>query len=483
MSNIREISNLTNTAFGEVSTAESRPFIQTTAAYNLIPANFRTFTALGGSATAEGGLFKVSSGTGGLGAYGTIQSFRALNYKAGEGGKARFTGVFETNAALSWSGVGLFTIADELTFGYNGTDFGIWYRSGGLAEVRTLTITGAASGSETATITLNGTGYSVPLTSGTVQHNAYEIQVWFDANVSDWNAEQVDDTVIFCALSDSPKSGTYSLSSSTATGTIAQDTAGVTKTSTHIPQSQWNGQALTTTLDPSKGNVYQIKYQYLGFGNIFFQIEDEEKGEFITVHTIKYVNNNTTPSLSNPSMHLGLYATSIGTSTDIIVKCASMGAFVEGMEGKTRNPRAEKNTNSSVGNNFVNILSIRNSRTYNGKVNQQEVQPLELSIASESTKNLEIEIRGNAVVDTVDRNWQNVGTNLIVDVDKSACEYLSGGRLLFAKTLPGGGGADYDLDRLRIRIPPTLEISIFARVTGGGASSTVTAALAWYEDL
>jgi len=465
-------------AFGEISTAENRAFIQATAAYNLIPANFREYTSGTGTTGAEDGMFKVSTGTGGIGSYGTIQSFRSLNYKAGEGGLGRFTGLFESSSANSWQAVGMFTIGDELSFGFNGTAFGIWHRYGGLAEIRDLQVTVAASGSESATITLNGTAYVVPLTSGTVQHNAFEIQEWFMANQAIWNAQQVDDTVTFTALSDSAKSGSYSLSSSTATGTFSQVTAGVTKTSTHIPEADWNGENIT--IDPTKGNVFQIQYQYLGFGNIYFSIEDPDTGRFKLVHTLEYANLNTTPSLSNPSLHLGLYAVSIGSTDDLVVKSASMAGFVQGLESRTRNPRAEKNT-QTISTTFTNVLTLRNSRVYNGKINQQEIEPVLISLASESGKNVELEIIGNPTV-TGNRNYQDVGSNLLADIDTSAVTYSSGGRLLFATTVAGNDSVAISLADLRLRIPPTLEFSIFARVTSG-ASANFTATLTWYEDI
>lgn len=163
------------TGFGEVNVAQNNAFIQASATYNFLPSNFRDFTSGTGSTEVANKLFVCKTGTG-VGGYGAIQSFRALNYKPGSSGLARFTALFESNAANSWQGVGLVNLGDELSFGYNGNSFGIWHRYGGLAEVRTLTITGAATGSETLTLTLNGVAYSIPLTSGSVEHNAWEIE-------------------------------------------------------------------------------------------------------------------------------------------------------------------------------------------------------------------------------------------------------------------------------------------------------------------
>ena len=475
--NVEIVDGIPLTGFGEVNVAQNRPYIQSAPLYNLIPSNFREFTSGSGSTGAEDRMFKVSTGTS-VGGYGAIQSFRALNYKPGESGMVRYTAIFESNVASSWQGAGLIGIGDELSFGYNGTSFGIWHRYGGLPEVRTITVTGNAGGSETLTLTLNGTAYSIPLTSGTEEHNAYEIADWLNANQSVWGADQVDDTVIINSLSDGAKSGSYTYSSSTSTGTIDQNTSGVTKTSDFVAQADWNGESIAS-LDPSKGNVYEIQYQYLGFGNIFFHVEDPTTGIFKKVHTIRYSNKYTTPSLINPSLRTGLYCVSLGSTTDLIVRTASFGAFVQGQKQNTRNPRAYENT-QSVSTSFTNILTIRNRRTYNYLNNQVEIEPRLLTISSESTKNVEIEVR-SAVNTGAEHNFTAFGNNLVTDVDTSSVE-VTAGILLAAFTLSGGDSASIDLMSLDIRLPPSLNLVIQGRVTSG-SSSSVSASLVWYEDL
>jgi len=470
------------TAFGELSVASNTAFIQATGVYNFIPNNFRTYTSgTGASATSSDRFFICNSGTT-LYGYGVVQSLRSLNYNAGQGGLIRFAGLYPSNVANSWSGIGLVTISDEFSFGYNGTAFGIWYRRNGDAEVRTITVSTPSSGSTNLTLTLNSVAYTIPLTSGTVAFNAYQIATWLNANQSAWFADQVDGTVIISATSDGAKSGTYTYSHATSTGSIASNTVGVTKTSTHIPQASWNEDNLstwTTALDPTKGNVFQISYQYLGFGNIRFYVENPETGEFKLVHMLQYPNANTETSVQNPSLRFGMYATSVGSTTDIQVKCSSLALFVQGNISKTRNPRAVKNT-QSVTTSFTNILTVRNRRTYNSIYNQVEIEPLIISLSSESTKNVEIEIRTNAVFSGA-TNFVNTGTNLVSDIDTTA-NTTSNGTLLASFTLAGGQSQSISLKDLEIRIPPTISFTIGARVTSG-ASSNVTAALTYYEDL
>lgn len=479
-----KVNNLQQTAFGELDVAENTPYIQNVPVYNLLPTNFRDYTALSGTATVAQKMFTVTSGTTAYG-YGAIQSFRALNYRTGQGGLARFTALFVTSAANSIQGVGLVNLSDELSFGFNGTTFGIWYRTGGYAECREIQVTGASGGSTDLTLTLNSVAYTIPLTAGTVQHNAYEIETWLNANQTVWHADQVNDKVIISAKSDGAKSGTYSYSHATSTGTITSKVVGVTKTSTHIPQDQWSINKCLW-LDPTNGNVFQIKYQYLGFGGIKFYVEDPETADFKLVHVIEYANNNTVPSLTNPSLHVGMYAynatsDSVSSSTtSLTVKAASFYAASEGVEGRTRNPRGADHT-QTISTTLTNVLTIRNRRTYNYYINQVEIEPLKLSISNESTaKNMAVEIITNPTF-SGNTNFQTLGNNLVVDVDTTA-NTVSGGTLLDAYTIAPLSSLVLDLSDLRVRIPPTLSFCISAKMTSG-TTGVISSSATWYEDI
>lgn len=468
------------TVDGDVITSKNRAFIQSVPSYNFIPSNFRTFTdGASGSATAENGMFKVSCGTGGLGSFGAIQSFRSLNYKAGETGMTRFTARFDSSSANSWQGVGLLNIGDELSFGYNGTDFGCWHRYGGKAEVRTITVTNPATGGETLTLTLNNVAYSIPLTAGTVQHNAYEIEQWLkdSTNQTIWGADQINDTVIINALSDGPKSNTYSFSSSgTATGTITLNETGVTKTSDFVKQTEWNRDQLTN-LDPSKLNIYEIRYQITG--NISYYVEDPDDG-FILVHIIN--TQGSTPNFNNPSLRSGLYSTSVGSTTNHDVYAGSLASFVQGNLVETRNPRALVNS-QSCGTSPTTIFVLRNRRTYNSQINQVEIEPRELNISSESSKNVEIELRASTNFNTSgDQNFQNIGSNLISDASVNANTISGSSRLLGAFTVSPSSSLIINLKNEKIRIPPSLQLAVLGKVTSG-SSAVITASLVYYEDV
>lgn len=470
------VENITNSSYGELLTSILYPVISGDAVYEFIPTNFRSFTFFSGATSTENGTLKVSTGET-VNGYAAIQSFRSINYKAGRGSVYRFGAIFPNNAVSSISGVGAGSISDELSFGYNGTTFGIWHRYGGRAEVQTLTVTGAAGGSENATVTINGTELTVPLTAGTVQHNAKEIADYITANSTTFYAEQINDTVIVSASTDGDKTGTFSFSSGTAAASFVETTAGITKTSQHYTLSSWNGE-LPSGFDPAKGNVFQIVFQN-GYGNILFYIEDKVSGKFVKCHTIDWANTNVVPNVTNPSLRSLIYVASEGSTTDLSVRVPYITGFILGNPEPTRNPRAFSNT-KTVSTTTTNILTIRNKRIFNGIVNQVEIEPRYLTLANDGAKSAIFSLRANATIGGV-QNFQNVGSNLVSESEVAGTT-VTGGTLLATFVVAKGQSTQVDLAELLIRQPPTLAITVSGRMASG-ADGDLSAALTWYEDI
>lgn len=453
------------------------PEVRGSATYNFIPSNFRTFTGGAGSADAVNGHFEVESGTTALG-YGAIQSFRSMNYKEGQGAIVRFGAAFPSPVAATWTGVGALSIGDEVAFGYSGTSFGVWHRYGGRAEVQTLTISTAATGSENATVTVNGTILTVPLTnaSSSIPYTAREIADYASANLSGWNSFQRGNDVIFVAQSDSDKTGAFSFSSSTAAASFAETTAGVSKTNDFVAQSDFNG-VVPSGFDPTKGNSYQIAFQN-GFGNIRYYIQ-AQNGDFVLAHTVKWGNNNTTHNFGNPSMKVGLYAYSIGATTSTTVRVSNILGMFEGRDDSTRNPRAYSNT-KSIGTTLTNIFTLRVSNELNGLINQSEIRPRFLTIANDGTKSAVFDLRANPAI-SGSPNYAKQGTKLISEID-TAGTTVSGGTLLASFVLAKGQSATINLDDIEIQMPSTLRLCIAGKMASGSAADLI-AALTWFEDL
>ncbi|MHA2030019.1 MAG: hypothetical protein ACW99Q_11550, partial [Candidatus Kariarchaeaceae archaeon] len=295
-------------AFGSLMVENLTPIYHIKGLYNQINTRLvETFTS-NGSVTNSDAMFNIIGNTGILD-YAVLRSRRQINYQAGTGTLTRFTTVFDTGTAgyqqISGAGVS----GNGLFFGYNGTQFAILRQTGGVGEVRRLEITTAENSSTTAVVTLNSVAFNVTLTNagGATEFTAYQVA---ETAMSGWDIESIGDFIYFTATGTGAKSGTYSYANGggASAGTFTQITPGATETYNWTNQEDWNidtmdGNGPTKmVLNPQKGNVYQIRYQWLGFGELDFYIEDDQTGKFQLVHSIKYTNRNTVPSLRRPSL-------------------------------------------------------------------------------------------------------------------------------------------------------------------------------------
>ena len=318
------ITELPKTAFGELSVAEPTPVIQISAQYGLTD-EVMTIIDNGGATYNGDSLFNVSSGTDALG-LASLNTKKQLSYKPGQGALARFTSIFTLGVPNSLQAGGLINSEDAFAFGYINEDFGIIYSRNGKTEHQELTV--VSSGTGTAVIVINSIGYSVSLTTGTVNHNAQEIAASLTAQVPNFLFSANNNIVSSMNLLPQPD-GLYTFTGSTATATWDQKQVGLEPEITLIKQEQWNRNPIAW-LNPNKGNVYSISIQYLGFGNIQFYVEDEIHGGPVLVHQLEYANKNTKPSVGNPTFRIGWLVRNLGNTTDLVVSGASAVGFIEG---------------------------------------------------------------------------------------------------------------------------------------------------------
>ena len=402
-------------AFGEFQFAELTPLVQVDAIYGIsndLLDQTQTYTALGGLAgigTTVSGQFNMfgvkSSST--QYSYGVIRTKRFMRYRPGQGAVGRFTAQFTasgpTGIGSTYIGIpntqqraGLFNQEDALQIGYNGTDFGILLSRQGKAHIHKITITAGPGASTDATIVLNSVSYTVPLVSGeTTAETAARIARFA---YTGWLIDQIGDNVIFLSTSTAPQEGTYSFTHATATATVTNVRAGVSAQDIWINQDQWNGDQMTgvggatnptgAKLDPSKLNVYQIQFRWLGAGIIRFSVEDPREnsyGALIVMHTIHWSNKYTSTHLGNPAMKLGLVAYNLGGPTGIVT--VSSGSWMMGIEGKVVQndfPRSASSAKTNLAANTIHhMLSIQNPIVRSNVLNAKEVNLLDLTVAAQ----------------------------------------------------------------------------------------------------
>lgn len=476
-------------AFDELLTAEPFPIIQLQFPYNINTDIVEKRENNLGTITQADSMAVMQSGAGANSAAHLLSRI-PVKYGPGQGALVRFTALFTTGVSNSIQIAGIGEVGDGLFFGFNGDIFSILRREQGKPEVQTLTITtGAVTATGNITINLDGVAKTVAVISG---DSAREVAVKIaDADFSDtglgWSATVHNATVIFKAWSDGNKAGTFSLVDTDTTGVVgsfAETIAGVSTTNEWIAQTAWNedvadGTGELPVLDPTKGNVFQIRYQWLGFGLISFAIEDPVDGEYHVVHTIRFANANTIPSLQNPTLPLHIMSKNTANTSNLTVKTGSMAGFVEGRKTGASLLNGRSNSITNLSTTELPILSIKNSLIHQSNINRVRVRPEFVSLATESTKPVIFRIRLSPTL---------TGTPAFTDVDAAtsvvstdiAATGLDGGKEVFTTVLGKTDSKIIDFHALDKELGPGEHITITAEAASG-SNQEVTVSITWGE--
>lgn len=492
--------------FGSIHTESMTPVFQTDAVYGINSGQVSTVASGTGTATASNSLFSVSTGTTAL-SQGVILGRKRLRYRPGQGIVGRFAGKFTSPVTYSYQVMGFGHAEDGVYMAYreatgNGASgvapaFGILYINRAHREVRTLTVTTGSSTAENLTITLNSVPLTVAVTaSGNIQRTVWEIA---QGTFAGWDAYAQGATVVFVRKSANAASGTYSLAGTTAVGTFAQTRAGAAGTETFIPQSEWNGDKLDgtgasgITIDPTKGNVFEIGIQYLGFGAIIFKCEvtpeDGNNADFVTIHTIKLPNTLTSTSFGNPSFPFTMAAYSAGSTTNLTVNAGSFAGFIEGPKILHGNRFTYFNSLTTVGaTNLQALFTVKNARYYMGQVSQVVINLLSVSGALKHTSPCIYYLIKNGAL-AGNPNFASLSANSasLWDTAATTVTYSTGDQLLWTGHLGDTGEIDHhfggtsELNMEELTLQPGEWVTLAARSIFG-TPNYVTGSLNTRED-
>jgi len=482
-------------AFGEPLAISLTPVVQLDAIYGLNPQKFETYTAFGGNVDSDGPLMSCNSGTSQYG-YGVIRSKRVVRYRAGQGALARFTAQFTTDGSGNgYTGytqrAGLFNQEQALQIGYNGTRFGVLRQNGGKASIWRLTVTSAATTTSTVTLVLNGVTHTVTVPAGTLQENQRVIS---NTAFAGWITEGIESSVSFLSASVGPLAGAFTVSGTgTFAATLTQVQVGVAHTENWTYQEDFSVDTLDgngpsgVTLDPSKLNVYQINFRWLGAGEIKYAIEDATTGDMVFFHHEHYTNRNNVPHLDNPSLKIGYVAASLsGTGTDVVVSGSSMMAAIEGTIQTTSFPDgafASRSSGLNSAGTYYHMITLHNRLLLNNKINTREIILKSISAGATSAASTPIRIvmyrNATAAIDYV-YQYQNETWSTAAYSTTETTINPAGKESIFTFLMSPGAAQTISLEELRIVLPPNDDISI--AIVGSGVISQADVTLNWVED-
>jgi hypothetical protein len=486
------------TAFGEMQVAENTPQVQIRFPYNILPPDTgqELSNKAGSSVTfADAQASVTCSST--AESFSQIRSTDTVRYGSGQGVEFMGTCVFTTGVALSSQVFGLGDDDEGLYFGYNGAEFGVLRKSFGSLEIKEITITaGESTGAGNITITLDDTAVTVAIAENDTVADVCaaivaESAAFYNAGRG-WEVHTDDNvTVEFISLVAENASGTFSFVDTDSTGVTAgafsEIVAGVAPTDTWVAQEDWNIDVMDgtgvsgMTLDPTKGNVYKIQYQYLGYGEQDFFVENSADGSFQLVHRFKYANSNTVPWCLDPTFHLNMIAqTDTGYSGGALtMKTSSMAGFIQGKNGGYGIRRSATSIVTATTSEIV-FLIVASRHDFNSRKNKTVVKPDFLNFANEGSKELTVNLYKNPTSILGAAALTDIQANVSVMKYGSTGTTVTGGSKLLTFTLAGGASEIVDLKKLDVLIRPN-DRFVFTQIGTSGGLGANSIGLSWKE--
>jgi len=255
---------------------------------------------------------------------------------------------------------------------------------------------------------------------------------------------------------------------------------------TYTNQSEWNidkydGTGISgITLDPSKGNIYFINMQWLGYGLVNFGIQNPETGNLDLVHSFKFPNTLTIPHIGIPIMYT-LSEISNGTSAiDINMKITCMTIYNEGNKGYDIGRLNGHSVIAALTEPNRTILHIKNKLTFNGDINYIPIIILFTSIGTNdnTVRLISIEKNNDGVADLT--GWTDVDTtNSVVEYIDGAVVTPTAGQFVAGGVMRQQSGVNLSLRETEIILNPGETLSVTNRDLIDIV--TVTMLLTWRE--
>ena len=238
--------------------------------------------------------------------------------------------------------------------------------------------------------------------------------------------------------------------------------------------------AYSQTLDTTKGNVYRICFQWLGFGMITFFIEHSELGSFVPVHRIAYSNKNTLTHMVNPSFPMLLHVSNPSSTSSVSLKTASFSAMLEGGQWQAGGLNfGFDNTKTISSLDMTNICTLRNKTTFASVNNYVPLIINTTSISTDGLRSVIVSIYKNATISGT-ASWADVSTSeSVMEVDVSMTTITTGVPIM-TFTLAKTDSKVFSLQSMDITVNPGDTFTLAAKLSASG-SSDVTVSTSWIE--
>jgi hypothetical protein len=228
--------------------------------------------------------------------------------------------------------------------------------------------------------------------------------------------------------------------------------------------------------DPTKLNIFVIKYAWLGTTPITFYWLDNS-GKWIQIKRLDIANTLTAPSISNPQLPMAVEVIKTSGASDIVIKTGSWNCGTSQENPDIGNSDFSWRA-SATGVTTENVLvNFRNKTTFQGVTNKVRITLLYMSGSSDGTKPASIKVYKNLAIGGTP-SWSSRDSNSIMEIDTAGTVTPNINALEFSLELGKTDSIAIELFKLDIHIDPTETLT----VTGESANaSDLVFFLRWHE--
>lgn len=205
------------------------------------------------------------------------------------------------------------------------------------------------------------------------------------------------------------------------------------------------------SFSPEKGNIYFIKYGYLGFATIAILAANPGNG-YSNVSKIKYAGLETTIHTAQTFLPLRGEVLNSGSTTNKLIKIGSVAAgIVDGGESFPNTRYNGGTFSGSVTAGTTLIAVFRNKTTFNGIPNRIVSRLLNFSGAFEGNKPIQVVFKRNPTI-TVEGDFNDVSTDSIFEFSINSTINTNSGRFMKSFDIAKSGQVDSRIDYLNLRL-------------------------------
>ena len=221
-----------------------------------------------------------------------------------------------------------------------------------------------------------------------------------------------------------------------------------------------------------KGNVFQIAFEWLGFGMQYFAVE-YKGGNIEDVHHLEYANKNVDTSVDIPSLPISMGIAAFAPGITASMSSPSAVAMAQGDSFPTAFtvPIGYSRSQSvTAGTNYV--FTILNPETYEGKENKLYLESALLTFTNDTNKSVVVSVLFNTIL--TDPVFTDIATGITPAQADIAATAVTNGLEVVTFTVQRAQGIPLDLTSIfkDAKLWSESQLTVLVESAGTGDIST-----------